>query len=82
VGYSLSIVIRSNMIRRERNFYEKRKGRIFLQKPWNDKIKGKKAQRQKGFKPPFFRNNSQANQQGQVTQIEHKTAYLFEKRPR
>jgi hypothetical protein len=37
-------------------------------------MKEKKDQRKKGFKPPFFRNNSLENQQGQVTQNEHKTA--------
>jgi hypothetical protein len=46
-------------IRRENHLYEKRGGRPFLKKSWNDKIKGKKEQRKKGFKPPFFRNNSQ-----------------------
>ena len=51
-------------IRREKHLYEKRRGRSFFQKYWNEKMKGKKEQRHKGFKPPFFRNNSQANQQG------------------
>ena len=44
-------------------------------------MKGKKEQRHKGFKPPFSRNNSQANQQGQSTQNEHKTTYSFGKIP-
>jgi hypothetical protein len=42
----------------------KEKERQCSKKAWNDKIKGKKDQRQEVFKPPFFRNNSQANQQG------------------
>jgi hypothetical protein len=50
-------------ISKERNIYEQRKGRSVFQKAWNDKTKGKKDQRQKGFMPPFFRNNSQENQQ-------------------
>jgi hypothetical protein len=45
-------------------------------------MKGKKDQRKKGFKPPFFRNNSQANQQGQAAQNEQKNADSFGKRPR
>jgi hypothetical protein len=49
-------------IRRVRHLYEKRKGRPIFQKSWNDKMKGKKDQRKKGFKPPLFKNNSQANQ--------------------
>ena len=69
-------------IRRERHLYEKSKGRPIFQKSWNEKMKGKKDQRKKGFNPPFFRNNSQANQQIQVTQNEHKTTYSFGKRLR
>jgi hypothetical protein len=45
-------------IRRERHLYEQSKGRPVFQKAWNDKMKEKKDQRQKGFKPPFSRNNS------------------------
>jgi hypothetical protein len=45
-------------------------------------MKGKKEKRKKGFKPPFFKNNSQANQQGQSTQNEHKTIDSFGKRLR
>jgi hypothetical protein len=51
-------------IRRERHLYEKSKGRSVFQKAWNDNMKGKNDQRQKGFKSPFFRNNSQTNKQG------------------
>jgi hypothetical protein len=69
-------------IRRARNIYEKTKGRPFFQKSWNDKMKWKKDQMQKCFKPTFFRNNTQTNHQGQATQNEHKTTNSFGKRPR
>jgi hypothetical protein len=69
-------------IRRERHIYEQSRGRLVFQKCWNEKMKGKKDQRKKGFKPLFFNNNTQANQQGQSTQNEHKTADSFGKRPR
>jgi hypothetical protein len=49
-------------IRRARHLYEQSKGRPIFQKSWNDKMKDKKDQRKKGFKPPFFRNNFQVNQ--------------------
>jgi hypothetical protein len=45
-------------------------------------MKGKKEKRKKGFNLPFFKNNSQANQQGQPTQNDHKTTNSFGKRPR
>ena len=48
-------------IRRARPFYEQSKGRLVFQKTWNDRMKEKNDQRQKGFKPPFFRNKFQAN---------------------
>jgi hypothetical protein len=51
-------------IRRARHLYEQRKGKPVFQKAWNDKMKGKKDQRQKCVKPPLFKNKSQANQQG------------------
>jgi hypothetical protein len=38
--------------------------------------------RKKGFKPPFVRNNSQAYQQGKLTQGEHKMTFSLGKRPR
>jgi hypothetical protein len=69
-------------IRRAKHIYEQSRGRLVFQKTWNDKIKGKREQRKKGFKPPFFKNISQADQQGKSTQNEHKTRYLFAKRPR
>jgi hypothetical protein len=49
-------------IRREKYLYEQSRGRSFFQKDWNDKMKFKKEQRQKGFKTSFFRNKSLANQ--------------------
>jgi hypothetical protein len=69
-------------IRRERHLYEKIKGRPIFKKACNDKMKGKKDQTHKGFKPPFFKNNSQENQQGQVSKNEHNIADSFGKRPR
>jgi hypothetical protein len=45
-------------IRREKHIYEHSKGRLILQKDLNEKMKVKKDQRRKGFKPPFFKNNS------------------------
>jgi hypothetical protein len=69
-------------IRRLRHLYEKREGRSVFKKSWNDKMKGKKDQRKKGFKPPFFRNNPQVNQQGQGAQNEQKNADSFGKRPK
>jgi hypothetical protein len=45
-------------------------------------MKGKRDQRQKGFKPPFFKNKSQENKQGKSTQNEHKTTDSFGKMPR
>jgi hypothetical protein len=69
-------------IRREKHIYEQNRGRPTFQKSWNDKMKGKKDQRYKGFKPPFFKNNSRANKQGHSTQNEHNTTYSFGKRAR
>jgi hypothetical protein len=69
-------------IRREKHLYEHNKGRLVFQKTWNDKMKGNKEKRKKGSKPPFFKNNSQSNQQGLSTQNEHKSAVSFGKRPR
>ena len=69
-------------IQREKCLYEHSNGRPIFEKAWNDKMKGKRDQRQKGFKPPFFKNNTQANQQGRSTKNEHKTADSFGKRPR
>jgi hypothetical protein len=63
--------------RRVKLCYEKSRERPFFQKSWNDKMKGKKNQRKKGFKPPFFKNKPQENQQCHTTQNEHKTAYSF-----
>jgi hypothetical protein len=69
-------------IRRARHIYEQSKGRTVFQKAWNDKMKGEKDQRNKGFKPSFFRNNSQENQQDQQAQNEHNNVDSFGERPR
>jgi hypothetical protein len=45
-------------------------------------MKGETNQRQKGFKPPFFKRNSQENQQGHSSQNELKTIDSFGKSPR
>ena len=69
-------------IRREKHIYEEIRGRPILQKVWNEKMKGKKDQRHKGFKPPFFINKSQANKQGHTSQNDQKNADSFGKMPR
>jgi hypothetical protein len=46
-------------IRREKCLYDQQKERPTFQKAWEDKRKFKKEQRQKGNKPPFFRNSPQ-----------------------
>jgi hypothetical protein len=51
------------VIRKETNLCDKIKGRLVFQKAWNDNMKGKREKKQKVFKPPFFKNNSPANQQ-------------------
>jgi hypothetical protein len=43
-------------------------------------MKGKNEQSKKGFKPPFFKNNSQENQQGESTQNEPRIADSIGKR--
>jgi hypothetical protein len=45
-------------------------------------MKGKNDQRKKGFKPPFFRNKSQANNQDHSIQNDKGNADSFGKRPR
>jgi hypothetical protein len=42
--------------------------RITFQRAWDYKKKGKMDQRNKGFKQPFFRNNSQSYKQGKQAQ--------------
>jgi hypothetical protein len=39
--------------------YEKQRGRPNFQNAWEDKMKSKVEQRNKGVKPPFFRNIAQ-----------------------
>jgi hypothetical protein len=48
-------------IQKEKHLYEQSRGRPVFQKKWNDKMKGKKDQRNKCLKPPFFKNKSQVN---------------------
>jgi hypothetical protein len=48
---------------RTRHLYEQSRGRLVFQNNWYDNMKGKRKKNKKGFKPPFFNNNSQANQQ-------------------
>jgi hypothetical protein len=69
-------------IRREKHIYEHNKGRPIFQRAWNDKLKGNGDQRKKGFKPPFFRNISKENLQGQSNKYEPRIAYSFGKMPR
>jgi hypothetical protein len=64
-------------IRRARHLYKQRKGRPMFQKAWNDKTKEKDDQMKKGFKPSFFKNNSQANQKGHTTQNDQNNADSF-----
>jgi hypothetical protein len=45
-------------IRRAKHIYEQSRGRLVFQRAWNDKMKGKKDQRKKGFKIPFLKNIS------------------------
>jgi hypothetical protein len=46
-------------IRREKCLYEKLRENPTFRKAWDDKKNFKKENRQKGNKPPFFRNNPQ-----------------------
>jgi hypothetical protein len=69
-------------IRRARHIYEQRRGSPIFQKAWNDKIKCKNDQMNKSFKPPFFKNNSQTNQQGQSDQNKHNIVDSFGKNTR
>jgi hypothetical protein len=55
-------------IQNTKYLYEQNKGNPTFQKAWDEKKRGKMDQRKKGFKPPFFRNNSQSYRQG----IQHK----------
>ena len=48
-------------IRRDKCLFEQQREKPTIQKAWNDQRKFKKEQRQKGNKPPFFRNNPQGN---------------------
>jgi hypothetical protein len=46
-------------IRREKCLYEQQREKPTFRKAWDDQKKFKKEQRQKGNKPPFFRNSPQ-----------------------
>jgi hypothetical protein len=65
-------------IMREKFLYDQQKGKPTFHKAWEDKKKFKKEQRQKGNKPPFFRNSSQ----GKPSFREHIMADVGGKRPR
>ena len=47
------------MIRRAKFLFEQKREKPNFQKAWDDQKKFKKEQRQKGNKPPFFRNSAQ-----------------------
>jgi hypothetical protein len=65
-------------IRREKCLYEQQREKPTFQKAWDDQKKFKKEQRQKGNKPPFFRNSPQ----GQPSFREARMADVGEQRPR
>jgi hypothetical protein len=65
-------------IRREKFLYEKQREKPTFQKAWDDQKKFKKEQRQKGNKPPFFRNSPQ----GHPSFREPRMAEVGEQRPR
>jgi hypothetical protein len=65
-------------IRREKCLYEQQREKPTFQKAWEDKKKFKKEQRQKGNKPPFFRNSPQ----GQPSFREQRMAEVGGQRPR
>jgi hypothetical protein len=49
--------IREETIRRAKCLYEQQRGKPTFRKAWDDQKRFKKEQRQKGNKPPFFRNS-------------------------
>jgi hypothetical protein len=65
-------------IRREKCLYDQQKEKPTFQKAWEDKKKFKREQRQKGNKPPFFRNSPQ----GQPVLREPRMAEVGGKRPK
>jgi hypothetical protein len=65
-------------IRRAKCLYDQLKGNPTFQRYWEDKEKFKREQRQKGNKPPFFRNNPQ----GKPSFREHIMDEVGGKRPR
>ena len=65
-------------IRRVKCLYKQQREKPTFQKAWDDQKKFKKEQRQKGNKPPFFRNSPQ----GQPTSREPRMIETGGKRPR
>jgi hypothetical protein len=65
-------------IRRAKCLYEQQRERPTFRKAWDDQKKFRKEQRQKGNKPPFFRNNPQ----GQPSFREPRKAEVGEQMPR
>jgi hypothetical protein len=61
--------------------YEQNKGRTTFQKAWDEKNKGNMDQR-KGFKPPFFKNNSKSYKQGKEEKNERNMTDTMGKRLR
>jgi hypothetical protein len=66
------------MIRRAKCLCEQQREKPTFRKAWDDHKKFKKEQRQKGNKPPFFRNSPQ----GQPSFREPRTADVGGQRPR
>jgi hypothetical protein len=65
-------------IRKAKCLYEQQREKPNFRKAWDDQKKFKKEQRQKGNKPPFFRNNPQ----GQPSFREPRTAEVGGQIPR
>jgi hypothetical protein len=66
------------MIRRMKFLYEQQREKPTFRKAWDDQKKFKKEKRQKGNKPPFFRNSPQ----GQPSFRETRMTEVGEQRPR
>jgi hypothetical protein len=66
------------MIKREKYLYEQQRENRCFRKAWDDQKKFKKEQRQKGNKPPFFRNSPQ----GQLSFREPRMVDVGGQRPR
>jgi hypothetical protein len=55
-------------MRKDKYLYEQSKERTTFQRAWDEKTEGNMDHRKKGFKTPFFRNNSQSYRQGKKSQ--------------